>query len=198
MWGGIRQAATAAPTCPASNNALYTTSQKVVYKVSCGTDYPGNDITSVAGQTYTGCLSLCDTYSTCVLAIWRSTDSMCWLKKAIGTGYASSAMWGGIRQSSTSSTSSKTTTTTSSSSSSLTSVQPLLSQQALATLSNNAPGATGTTVAGVTKPATTAAVKSLSQDPAISNSTSATAAGKRSSCYSVPDSFFLFTTLHEI
>ncbi|CAD0041712.1 unnamed protein product [Aureobasidium pullulans] len=124
-WGSKKSLVSRAdpnPTCPKSNNTIYTSETGNQYNITCSLDHSGGDLKMVwvSSNKIADCLAECDATEGCKAIAMSGTA--CYMKSKIGTPVKSSnvrgAVWVGKVDSSASSSASSTASATSGTSSS--------------------------------------------------------------------------------
>ncbi|KAI4725634.1 hypothetical protein E4T49_06650 [Aureobasidium sp. EXF-10728] len=120
-WSNLVSRADPNPTCPKSNDTVYTTESGDQYKITCSLDHAGGDLKMVwiSSNKIADCLAECSTTEGCKAIAMSGTA--CYMKSKIGNPVKSSnvrgAIWVGKAESSSSSVSSTASATSGSSSS---------------------------------------------------------------------------------
>ncbi|KAG9546581.1 hypothetical protein KCU97_g20962, partial [Aureobasidium melanogenum] len=124
-WSNLVSRADPNPTCPKSNDTIYTSEIGNQYKITCSLDHAGNDLKMVwiSSNKIADCLAECDATEGCKAIAMSGTA--CYMKSKVGTPVKNSNVRGAIlvgkAANSSSSISSTTSGSTASSSASLTS-----------------------------------------------------------------------------
>ncbi|KAH0353669.1 laccase precursor, partial [Aureobasidium melanogenum] len=144
-WSNLVSRADPNPTCPKSNDTIYTSETGNQYKITCSLDHAGNDLKMVwiSSNKIADCLSECDATDGCKAIAMSGTA--CYMKSKVGTPVKSSNVRGAIlvgkaanSSSSISSTTSATKSTASSSASLTSSLTVSYSNSSSTTSSSSA------------------------------------------------------------
>ncbi|KAK6008545.1 hypothetical protein QM012_000448 [Aureobasidium pullulans] len=143
-WSTLVSRADPNPTCPKSNDTIYTSEIGNQYKITCSLDYAGNDLKMVwiSSNKIADCLAECDATQGCKAIAMSGTA--CYMKSKDGTPVKSSSVRGAIfvgkaanSSSSISSTVSATSGSSVSSSASLTSPSTVSYSNSSSTISSS-------------------------------------------------------------
>ncbi|KAJ9644494.1 hypothetical protein H2199_003457 [Coniosporium tulheliwenetii] len=84
--------------CPAYNDTAYTSPADNLYRIECFRDHYGGDIGMRYVNSLDACIAACDTFPSCILAVWvPSTPGPCYLKGAVNTANEDIEVWGAVR-----------------------------------------------------------------------------------------------------
>ncbi|KAH0354598.1 laccase precursor, partial [Aureobasidium melanogenum] len=124
-WSNLVSRADPNPTCPKSNDTIYTSETGSQYKITCYLDYAGNDLKMVwiSSNKIADCLAECDATEGCKAIAMSGTA--CYMKSKAGTPVKNSSVRGAIfvgKAANSTSNIPSTTSTTSGSSASSTSL----------------------------------------------------------------------------
>ncbi|GAB1727180.1 hypothetical protein NU195Hw_g8095t1 [Hortaea werneckii] len=82
----------AAPSCPNSDNTLYTATSGRTYNVECSTDHQGGDLASVHADSLLACIESCDSTDGCLDV--SLSGSACYMKSALGRSLSAPGLSG--------------------------------------------------------------------------------------------------------
>ncbi|RMZ11552.1 hypothetical protein D0864_00969 [Hortaea werneckii] len=82
----------AAPSCPSSDNTLYTATSGRTYTVECNTDHQGGDLASVHADNLLACIESCDSTDGCLDV--SLSGSACYMKSALGRALSAPGLSG--------------------------------------------------------------------------------------------------------
>lgn len=158
------------------DGAVFRTSSGAQYRIACGTDYYGNDISSQQTGSFEECMNLCSTTTSCTTVSY--TGGFCYLKSSASGSTSNANVVGAVlitsAQSSTSSTTSSVsqTSTTASTASSTSTTMPVQTTTTLPTTTTAA--ATTTTSQSPPTTSTTTSVAAVTTSASQSRSTTTT------------------------
>ena len=91
--GSLAAAGPAEVTCvgKASDQATYTGASGATYKILCGIDYSGSDLSATQTPTFAGCIDACDSTPGCIDVSYAG--EACYLKHRIETGFEREWVW---------------------------------------------------------------------------------------------------------
>jgi len=89
----IRQTDASAPTCPGSNSTSYTSNGEA-FIIECGIDRPGPSLAFNMTVTFSQCIDLCASETSCIDVTWSPDTNDCYSMDILHDPVADSSIWG--------------------------------------------------------------------------------------------------------